>query len=203
MRAFVFASAISLVLAGTAQAAPRRVASLNLCTDELLLMLGEPAQIVSVTHLAQQPAETMLWREARRYRRNDGSLVSVAGLRPDLVLTMGGGARDRARIAGRLGIRVLDLPYPQSLADIEQSVRTVAAALGRRAGGSAAADPDRPAEADPAGAPGRHDLARRRRPDRRRGEPRGAMDGAWPAFASARSSATGCRSSNCWSARRR
>lgn len=137
MRAFAFTSAISLALAGAAEAAPRRVASLNLCTDELLLMLGDPAQIGSVTHLAQQPAETRLWREARRYRRNDGSLVSVAGLRPDLVLTMGGGARDRGRIAQRLGIRILDLPYPQSLADIERSVRTVSVALGRPGAGRA------------------------------------------------------------------
>jgi iron complex transport system substrate-binding protein len=138
MPAFAFVSAISVAVAGAAQAAPRRVASLNLCTDELLLMLGDPRQIVSVTHLAQQPAETSLWREARRYRRNDGSLVSVAGLRPDLVLTMGGGARDRGRIAGRLGIRILDLPYPQSLGDIEQSVRSVSVALGRPAAGRSA-----------------------------------------------------------------
>ncbi|HEX8469202.1 MAG TPA: ABC transporter substrate-binding protein [Allosphingosinicella sp.] len=137
MRAFALASVLSLALAGAAEAAPRRVASLNLCTDELLLMLGDPAQIVSVTHLAQQPAESSLWRSARRYRRNDGSLVSVAGLRPDLVLTMGGGARDRERIARRLGIRVLDLPYPQSLADIERSVRSVSVALGRPAAGHA------------------------------------------------------------------
>ncbi|MEA3066536.1 MAG: iron complex transport system substrate-binding protein [Sphingomonadales bacterium] len=137
MRAFVFASAISLALTGAAQAAPRRVASLNLCTDELLLTLGEPRQIVSLTHLAQQPAETPLWRQARRYRRNDGSLVSVAGLRPDLVLTMGGGGRDRGRIAQRLGIRILDLPYPQSLADVEQAVRAVAAELGRWPAGEA------------------------------------------------------------------
>ncbi len=137
MRVFAFASALSLALAGTAQAAPRRVASLNLCTDELLLMLGDPGQIASVTHLAQQPAETRLWREARRYRHNDGSLVSVAGLRPDLVLTMGGGARDRGRIARRLGIRILDLPYPQSLGDVEAAVRAVAGALGRGAAGEA------------------------------------------------------------------
>jgi iron complex transport system substrate-binding protein len=130
MRAFAFASAISLLLAAPAEAAPRRVASLNLCTDELLLILGDPRQIVSVTHLGQNPAETPLWREARRYRRNDGSLVSVTGLRPDLVLTMGGGARDRIRIAGRLGIRVLDLPYPSRLGDIEQAVLRVAEALG-------------------------------------------------------------------------
>lgn len=137
MRAFAFASALSLALAGTAEAAPERVASLNLCTDELLLMLGDPGQIVSVTHLARQPVETMLWREARRHRSNDGSLVSVAGLRPDLVLTLGGGARDRSRIARRLGIEVLELPYPTSLADIERSVRTVASALGRPGSGAA------------------------------------------------------------------
>jgi iron complex transport system substrate-binding protein len=131
MRAFAFASAISLAFAGTAEAAPERVASLNLCTDELLLMLARPEQIVSVTHLAQTEAETPLWRRASRYRRNDGSLVSVAGLRPDLILTMGGGARDRARIAARLGIPTLDLPFPRTLADIEASVSRVAAALGR------------------------------------------------------------------------
>src|SRR5687768_15178400 len=139
MRAFASASAIiSLALVGAAEAAPRRVASLNLCTDELLLMLAEPGQIASVTHLAQNPAETPLWRQARRYRRNDGSLVSVAGLKPDLVLTMGGGARDRGRIARRLGLRLLDLPYPQSLGDIEQSIRSVSIALGRPGAGASA-----------------------------------------------------------------
>jgi iron complex transport system substrate-binding protein len=131
MRAFAFASALSLALAGAADAAPRRVASLNLCTDELLLLLAAPEQIVSVTHLSHAEAETPLWRQARRYRSNDGSLVSVAPLKPDLVLTMGGGARDRGRIAARLGIRTLDVPYPQTIGDVEQALASVAAALGR------------------------------------------------------------------------
>jgi iron complex transport system substrate-binding protein len=138
MRAFAFVCAISLLVAcGGASAAPRRVASLNLCTDELLLALAAPEQIVSVTHLAQDPAETPLWREARRYRRNDGSLLSVAALRPDLVLTMGGGARDRLRIAARLGIPTLDLPFGQGLGDVEAGIRRVAAALGRPQAGAA------------------------------------------------------------------
>jgi iron complex transport system substrate-binding protein len=138
MRAFACASAISLALAaGTAAAPPRRVASLNLCTDELLLLLAAPGQIASVTHLAQSPAETPLWQRARTHPRNDGSLVSVAPLKPDLVLTMGGGARDRVGIAGRLGISILDLPYPQSLADIEAAVTRTAGALGRPAEGAA------------------------------------------------------------------
>src|SRR5688572_11912690 len=130
MRAFASLLAASLALAAPAEAAtaPRRVASLNLCTDELLLALATPAQIVSVTHLAQDPAETPLWRQARRYRRNDGSLLSVATLRPDLVITMGGGARDRLRIARRLAIPTLDLPFPRTLADVESTIRQVSAA---------------------------------------------------------------------------
>ncbi len=137
MRAFACALAASLAVAAAvpAGAAPRRVVSLNLCTDELLLMLGQPSQVASVTHLSHKPAETVLWRQARRYPLNDGSLLSVARLRPDLVLTMGGGSGDKLAIARRIGMRVVDLPYPQSLADIERSIATVATALGRGAAG--------------------------------------------------------------------
>ena len=131
MRAFVFASILSILVAGRAEAAPQRVASLNLCTDELLLMLAEPGQIASVTHLSQSAAETPLWRLGRRHRSNDGSLLSVTGVRPDLVLTMGGGARDRSGIAKRLGIRTLDLPFPQTVADVERGIALVGVALGR------------------------------------------------------------------------
>lgn len=115
-----------------AASAALKVASLNLCTDELLLALADDNQIESVTHLSKQSAETPYWHRASRFRANDGSLLSVAGRKPDLVLTMGGGVRDRASIAGRLHIRVLDLPYPQSLADIESSIAKVALALGQR-----------------------------------------------------------------------
>jgi iron complex transport system substrate-binding protein len=115
-----------------AASAALKVASLNLCTDELLLALADDDQIASVTHLSKQSAETPYWQKAKRFRTNDGSLLSVAVPRIDLVLTMGGGVRDRASIAGHLHLRVLDLPYPQSLADIENSVAKVAAALGQR-----------------------------------------------------------------------
>ena len=144
MRAFVSLSvlrvaaiaALALAAAG-AEAAPHRVASLNLCTDELLLMLAAPHQIASVTHLAQQEAETPLWRQAQHYRRNDGSLLSVVPLRPDLVVTMGGGGRDRIRIAEGLGIPIVDLPFARSLGDVVQSISRLAAALGRPEAGTA------------------------------------------------------------------
>jgi iron complex transport system substrate-binding protein len=118
-----------------ASAVAIKAASLNLCTDELLLMLAGPEQIVSVTHLAQQQAETPLWRQARRYPRNDGTLLDVVPRRPSLVFTMGGQGHDRQAIARRLGIRVIVLPFPQSIDDVIGSVRTVSGALDRRAVG--------------------------------------------------------------------
>lgn len=137
MRVFASLLAASLALAEPAQGAPQRVASLNLCTDELVLLLAAPEQIVSVTHLAHDFAETPLWRQARRHARNDGSLLSAAAHRPDLVVTMGGGGRDRRRIAERLRIRILDLPFARSLADVEASIRRLATELGREEAGAA------------------------------------------------------------------
>lgn len=107
-----------------------RAASLNLCTDEYLLLLAEPRQIATVSYLSRLPDESVLWRDARRHPANQGTLESVIVHRPTLVLTMGGGGRAGGVIAARLGIRVLDLPYPQSIDDVVRQARTVAAALG-------------------------------------------------------------------------
>ena len=118
-----------------ASAVAIKAASLNLCTDELLLQLARPEQIVSVTHLAQQQAETPLWRQARRYARNDGTLLDVVPHRPTIVFTMGGQGNDRQAIARRLGIRTIVLPFPQSIDDVIGSIRTVSDALARREAG--------------------------------------------------------------------
>jgi iron complex transport system substrate-binding protein len=100
-----------------------------------LLARANDDQIASVTYLAMQRSESPYWRRAQRYRKNDGSLLSIASLKPDLVVTMGGGVRDRASIARRLGIPILDLPYPLSLPDVEESVARLAGVLGQQARG--------------------------------------------------------------------
>lgn len=110
-----------------------RAASLNLCTDDYLLLLAEPRQIVSVSHLSRLQEESTLWRMARRYPQNDGSLESLVRRRPTLLLTMGGAGRARTSLAKRLGMRVLDLPYPSSPEDVIGQARQIAAALGRPA----------------------------------------------------------------------
>lgn len=112
---------------------PLRVASLNLCSDEYLLLLANPRQVVSISYLSQDPQESPLWQAARRYRGNRGSIEDVLTLRPDLIVTMGGGGRATALLAGRLHIRSVDLPNPTTIAGVAANLRTVAAALGEPA----------------------------------------------------------------------
>jgi len=132
MAAFAFASAISLAVAAPA-VTRGGIASLNLCTDELVLLVARPTQIRSVSYLSHLPEESALWRRARRHRANDGSMLAAAAVRPSLVVTMGGGGRDQARLAAAVGARLLVLPYPTSLVDVMASVRSVGIATGNPA----------------------------------------------------------------------
>ena len=206
MRVFASLLAISLALvAARADAAPRRVASLNLCTDELVLMLAAPEQIVSVTHLAQQPAETPLWRQARRYPRNDGSLLSVAPLRPDLVRDDGRRRRATgcASPSGSASRRSTCPSRRASPTSARASGGWRRRSAGREAGAALLrADRGADARARRAGAGDTIWLGGGGRTVSAHG-PGGAMDGACRACGSGRCRATGSRSRPCWSGRPR
>ncbi len=107
-----------------------KVASLNLCTDEYLLMLARPDEVASVTRLAQDPAESSLWARARAFPANRGSVEGIIATRPDLMLTMGGSGRSSAALARKMGVRTLDLPYATGIDGVAANMRRVAAALG-------------------------------------------------------------------------
>lgn len=106
------------------------IASLNLCTDEYLLLLARPQEIASVSFLSQDPLESPLWKEARRHPSNRGSLEEVLRQRPNIVLTMGGGGRASSLIAKRLGMRTVDLRPVSALGDVAFNFKAVATALG-------------------------------------------------------------------------
>jgi len=107
-----------------------RVASLNMCTDEYLLLLARPQEIASVSRLSRDPADSSIWQLGRRFPGNRGDLESALKTRPNLLITMGGGGRATAMIARKLGLRTLDLPFPAAIDDVSKSMTLVAHALG-------------------------------------------------------------------------
>ena len=127
---------LAMLVAAPALAAPTRVASLNLCSDELALLLAAPGQLVSVSRLGADPDESVLAGRAKGLYANRGRVTDVVALAPDLVITSGGDP-NAAATARRLSLPVLDLPQPWTLEDVRANVRAVAKALGREAAGAA------------------------------------------------------------------
>jgi len=129
-------AAIAASAATPTRSTPARIVSLNLCTDEYLLLTARPAQIASISRLGSNANETPLAPRARGMATNNGHLGDVLGQQPDLVLTMGASPQDAA-LAARLGVRLIALPYPQSPAEIVAQVQQVAALVGHPAAGAA------------------------------------------------------------------
>ena len=113
-----------------AASAALRIASLDLCADEYLLLLARPGEIASVSRLSHDPADSVLWRAGRRFPANRGDIASVLPTHPNLLLAMGGGARSTRLIASKFGLRTVDLAYPASIAEVEARMIDVARALG-------------------------------------------------------------------------
>lgn len=128
------------MLAGASPAAamPRRVVSLNLCTDQLTLALAAPGQLASVTWLARDPAVSAEWQRAADIPVNHGLAEEVVAMTPDLAFAGRHTARMAVTLLRRLGVRVVDFVVPGSLDDVRAQIREAAAALDRREAGEAA-----------------------------------------------------------------
>lgn len=107
-----------------------RVASLNLCTDQLLLMLAEPGQIVGISPLTRDCWNAVLCEQAQHVPVLRPTAENVVASHPDVVL---GGVYTAAVAmqAGREGgAQVIALPPARSLTDIPAQIMVVANAIG-------------------------------------------------------------------------
>ncbi len=124
---------MTLILGGVAAAAaPTRVVSINLCTDQLLLELAGPGQIGSLSWLAADPHESPVWAQAQRFPSNQGNVEELLALDPELVLAGRYTGTFSKAFLQRLGIPVLEIDPANSLTDIYRNIRAVAGALGRQ-----------------------------------------------------------------------
>ncbi|MFG1299176.1 ABC transporter substrate-binding protein [Xanthobacter sp. V3C-3] len=124
------APAASLPASALPSPAPRRVASLNLCADELLLRLAGPERVVSVTFLAQDSRASNVADLARGVPVNRGLAEEIVPLAPDLVVVGAFTTRATTAMLHRLGFEVMELAAPGTLAEAYAQIRTVAARLG-------------------------------------------------------------------------
>ena len=133
------AAALTVLLSqGQALAVPKRVVSINLCTDQLAMLLAAPGQLLSVTNWSLKPASSRRVEQARKFHINRGRSEDIVPLRPDLVLAGRYTKRATVNLLRHLGFRVEEFDPAESFADIKAQVRRMARLLGRKKQGTQA-----------------------------------------------------------------
>jgi iron complex transport system substrate-binding protein len=123
-------ASLGLAAAAQADAAPR-VVSFNICADQLVVALADPAQIAGLSPYAADPAFSVVAEAARAYPRLAFQAEALVALAPDLVLV---GPVDRPatrRMLTAAGLRVHETGLVTDLAAARVQIREVAALLGR------------------------------------------------------------------------
>lgn len=115
-----------------ADARPQRIVSMNLCTDQLLILLAEPQRIASVSYLSAEPPSSHVADEVARhaYPLNHNLPEEIIPLKPDLVVTGTFLHQAETRLIEAAGIPVEPFPVFNSLADVKGNIRKMAALIG-------------------------------------------------------------------------
>ncbi|MBY6090999.1 ABC transporter substrate-binding protein [Maritimibacter alkaliphilus] len=133
-RAFLAALCLGVPAAAQAQdAAPRRVVSINLCTDQLAMMLAAPGQLHSVSMLATDPRSSAMVEEAQAYDINHALAEEVWLMQPDLVLAGQYSSLAAVAMLRRLGVRVAQIAPANSLEEVRDHIAEVGTLLHREA----------------------------------------------------------------------
>lgn len=110
---------------------PARVVSMNLCTDQLAMMVAAPGQLHSVSYLAFDPRGSAMAEEAKNYQINRGLAEEIYLMQPDLVIAGSFSTRATVDMLKRLGIPVAVFNPAYGLGEVRDRLREMGHVLGR------------------------------------------------------------------------
>ena len=120
MRPVLLAVAV-LAMSPASQAAPR-IVSMNICTDQNLLALADPAQIVGLSRFARDGR--LGWVEgAQKFPILSGGAEDILLLKPDVVTASQFDKRSTREILKANGVNLIELPVPRTLGEVREQIR--------------------------------------------------------------------------------
>nr|WP_253913347.1 ABC transporter substrate-binding protein [Pseudoruegeria sp. HB172150] len=105
---------------------------MNLCTDQLAMLVAAPGQLLSVSYLAAQPRSSAMAEEAQNYVVNHGLAEEIYLLEPDLVIAGTFSTRATVAMLKRLDIPVAVLSPAYSLDEVRQRIIEMGEVLHRQ-----------------------------------------------------------------------
>lgn len=110
--------------------APLRVVSMNLCTDQLAMLLADEGQLISVSRIASDPRSSAMVAQAAHYPSNSGQAEEIFLMQPDLVLAGSFTARASVNMLERLDIPVIKFKPAYGLDEVRARIIEMGNALG-------------------------------------------------------------------------
>ena len=118
--------AATFVTASRASGASKpRVVSINVCTDQMLLALADPEQILSLTFLSHNESASVHWEKALQYPTNKGIAEEAIALQPDLVLAGAFTSKYTLQLLQRAGVEVKSVNIASSIDDVMNTLTEV------------------------------------------------------------------------------
>lgn len=120
-----------------APAIPRRIVSINLCADQLVLALADRSQISGLTHNATDTEMSGEAAKAHGLPLLSNSAEQILAIEPDLIVGMPASRSAALRALPEQSYPLLDLDTANTLDEIYTSIRQTAVAVGHPERGTA------------------------------------------------------------------
>ena len=120
-------AALAMIGSGAPAAELPRIASMNVCTDQLLLTLAQPEQILGLSRYARDAFQSWAAKQARRYRMLSGGAEDILVLRPDVVVASLFDKRSTRELLKQKGLHVAEFGVPRSLDQVKDQIREMGA----------------------------------------------------------------------------
>jgi iron complex transport system substrate-binding protein len=134
LRERVLSAAIAAVLIVCAHhaafAQQPRIASINVCTDQLLLALADPVQILGLSPYSRDGARSWAAKDAAKYPRLSGEAEDILVLKPDLVVAGRFTRRATRELLKEKGVRVVEFDAVRSINDTRTQIRRMGDLVG-------------------------------------------------------------------------
>src|SRR5256885_16163456 len=93
---------------GSAHAAGPRIISMNICTDQMLLAIADPEQIIGLSRFSRDARQGLLGNGARRFPLLSGGAEDILVLKPDVVAASAFDKRSTREILKANGLNLVE-----------------------------------------------------------------------------------------------
>jgi len=117
-----------------------RIASINVCTDQLLMTLADPPQILGLSPYSRDPVRSFAAAQANSFPRLSGTAEDVLMLQPDVVVAGRFTKLATRELLKEKGLRVVEFDAARSLDDARKQIRLMGEVTGHADRASAEID---------------------------------------------------------------